>query len=797
MPTSVVERTLLEMGFDKEMVATAVQLTGGDAEQSVALLFEWGCGEHQLEKPAASAWELPGDKQPPPALPQPAKSSGAAEPEPEPQAGQLWWDEPDTTSQPVAPAPSGQPPQGLSRAQRKNKKKRERKRGGGGGDQHAVPGSGASCQLAPSVTSADGPVIVWLRNDLRLRDNPALHAASLTGRPVIPVFVHAPDSEEGGWPLGGAVKLWLHHSLASLNKSLNTHCGSRLILRDARTVGTAAAVAAIAHEVGASAVHFNRVYEPWKVDRDAEITASLRRSGVRVESFAASVLYEPQVVKPDEDEDSLQKGFASVGFWTAAARKHGDPPEPVPSVADNGALCVPAVWPHCVHLSALELATPPRRRRMRDGGYSKGLHPLRELCDVDFNGNVLWAAPILSRWQVGEDGARAALARFLKEGVQQFEGDERFRADQSNTAEISPYMRFGELSPREVYAAASALHGRERSHTFLRRLSWRDLTYWMLWRFPTLPLKGFRPHYDTQRWTLDPDGKLLKAWQQGQTGYPLVDAAMTQLWKTGWMPNYMRHVTAGFLVEFLGLDWRAGERWYHDTLVDADVAINAYMWQNGGHSGPDQWNFVMHPVFNAKKSDPEGDYVRRWLPQLSRLPVEYIHCPWEAPPSLLASAGVRLGTHYPRRVIMDLEQARINTHRAVMEVRSSRLGRHHRSKNGAEWIEVNGRKVYLVTRVDYREGSLLPLSDVPDDGAGGGTVPGGKKGGGHRQGGKTKGGGKNAAAVASVSSRSDFRKEIKTTQTAAQRWNMKERLNRSDPRQMAMQDCMAAAQYQR
>jgi hypothetical protein len=204
----------------------------------------------------------------------------------------------------------------------------------------------------------------------------------------------------------------------------------------------------------------------------------------------------------------------------------------------------------------------------------------------------------------------------------------------------------------------------------------------------------------------------------------------------------------------------------------------------------------MHPIFNAKKSDPEGDYVRRWLPQLSGLPVEYIHCPWEAPPSLLASAGVRLGTHYPRRVIIDLEKARINTHRAVMEVRSSRIGRHHRSKNGAEWIDVNGRKVYLVTRIDYREGSLIPLSDVPDDGAGGGTVPGGKKGGGHRQGkGSGATGGKSRAAA--LGTRSEWRKEIKTTQSAAQRWNMKERLNRSDPRQMAMADCMAAAQYQR
>ena len=541
----VVERTLLEMGFNEEMVARAVQLTDGDADQSVALLFEWGCGEHQLTK---RAWEQPVETKPqqqpqqelqrePEPEPELHAEHGKSrtsdmlsmpkpelEPEPQPareaeQEEQLFWasdDEPDAASRP-APVQS----HGLSKAQRKNRKRRERKRAGRLGDQ------------AP----AEGPVLVWLRSDLRLRDNPALHAASLTGRPVVPVFIHSPDSEEGGWPLGGAVKLWLHHALRSLDDSLRTHCRSRLILRDARSSSTETALMKIAHETGASAVHINRLYEPWKVERDAEITASLRRSGVRVESFAASVLYEPQVVRPDEDGDSLQKGFASVGFWTVAARKHGDPPKPVPSVADSGALRAPAAWPRSCSLRDLHLATPPRRRRLRDGSFSKGLHPLRRLCDVDHNGDVQWAAPILARWTISEDGARAALTRFLREGVQQFEGEQRFRADQSNTAEISPYMRFGQLSPREVYAAASALHGREKSHTFLRRLSWRDLTYWMLWRFRTLPTKGFREHYDQQRWTPDPDGKLLKAWQQGQTGYPLVDAAMTQLWKTGWMPN--------------------------------------------------------------------------------------------------------------------------------------------------------------------------------------------------------------------------------------------------------------------
>ena len=161
----------------------------------------------------------------------------------------------------------------------------------------------------------------------------------------------------------------------------------------------------------------------------------------------------------------------------------------------------------------------------------------------------------------------------------------------------------------------------------------------------------------------------LRKWQRGKTGYPLVDAAMRQLWSTGWMPNYMRHVVAGFLIEYLNLYWMLGERWFHDTLVDADVAINAYMWQNGGHSGVDQWNFVMHPVFAAKSCDPEGHYVRKWCPELRKLPCEFIHCPWEAPMTMLAASGVALGRTYPQRCIKDLEAARSKSLAAVVAVR--------------------------------------------------------------------------------------------------------------------------------
>lgn len=255
--------------------------------------------------------------------------------------------------------------------------------------------------------------------------------------------------------------------------------------------------------------------------------------------------------------------------------------------------------------------------------------------------------------------------------------------------------------------------GAKRAPSFLRKLAWRDLSYWALWRFPSLADAPFRAHYEAQRWSSDQTH--FRRWCRGDTGYPLVDAAMKQLWHVGWMPNYMRHVVASFLVEFLNLDWRLGERWFAHTLVDADTAINAFMWQNGGHSGFDQWNFVMHPVFAAKTCDPNGDYVRHWLPALRCLPAEYIHCPWEAPFSMRAAARLVIGGGdggsgggggYPSRLVVDLEAARRRSHEAVMEVRRG-AGARFILASGHEWTELpGGRRGVLITREDFREGKI-------------------------------------------------------------------------------------------
>ena len=774
---AAIRHLVLEMGFDGASARRALELTDGDAQQAAVLLLDWaedgGATKGQLQQQSSRQPEA--QQQPEPEA-QPAPAGRAASirqlhtATPAEYGGSVvqprtvpgYWHEqaeappltqqerrgrqqsygkvePGTAVGPTTTPPTHEPigrwgmpteeappvpaSAAATKAQRKNAKranKRQQKKMTQ--PQHFSHPAQTTLRNLKTL-EREGPIIVWLRQDLRLDDNAALHAAAGSGRAVIPLFIRCPSSEEGGWPLGGAVKLWLHEALRCFGESLATHCSSRLILRNAAQASTLTILGNVVQEVGAAAVVWNRLYEPWFMERDAKIAQVMRRHGVEAEEYPGAVLYEPQITNPTDCAESLTKGFASVGFYTSACRALSDvPPLPLPSCGDS-ALVEPAQWPASERLEELELMryrnckAGPRRRQLDSGELAAGLYPLRQACAVK-NGVVDWGTPIRRHWRFGEAGAQAALALFLATTVAEFDDPEqRFRADGRHTAELSPYLKFGELSPRAVFHKAATMHGRKHSHTFLRRLAWRDLTYWMLWKFPSLPDFSFRPWFERQEWAVDPGGVRRAAWEQAQTGYPLVDAAMTQLWKTGWMPNYMRHVVAGFLVEYLRLDWRVGERWFHDTLVDADVAINAYMWQNGGHSGPDQWNFVMHPVYAAKKCDPEGTYVRRWLPALARLDNNFIHAPWDAPPSLLAAAGVRLGSHYPRRVVVNLDQERRLSHRAVMAVRASAEGRRHTNPSGHEWLLVDGKRVTCITRCDYREGRAdgQPMSDAEID----------------------------------------------------------------------------------
>lgn len=291
----------------------------------------------------------------------------------------------------------------------------------------------------------------------------------------------------------------------------------------------------------------------------------------------------------------------------------------------------------------------------------------------------------------------------------------RFRADKSWTAMLSPYLRFGDLSPRYVDWRVKRVLSFDLRQLFLKRVIWRDKAYAQLYRCPDSHSVSIRKQYEHEIWS---GTRLqLKRWQRGETGFPLVDAAMRQLWKVGWMCNHLRHVTAQFLIEHLDLNWKDGFAWYDYTLVDTDVAINAMMWQMGGHSGIGSWNFVMHPVFAGKKVDPEGNFVRRWLPELRHLPTEYIHCPWEAPAGTCISANVLVNGVYWQRVIEDLVAARLTHQRHVIAIR--KMFPQFVKPDGNEVIRLsNGQKLNLDVRDDIRENdedniTLMMTADDP------------------------------------------------------------------------------------
>merc|ERR1719273_629331 len=340
------------------------------------------------------------------------------------------------------------------------------------------------------------------------------------------------------------------------------------------------------------------------------------------------------------------KGIGSVVHFMECCRSGIGSRTPIGTPTDPPlSLKSPVPWPRSCEIENMKLYVKPRRR---DGTY------------------VDWAKRINEpgTWKFGENGGYDQLCHFLENDIEHYE-KESSRADMPWTSVISPYLHWGEISPRTVLHEALS-RGKEAAK-FRRKLAWRDMSYWILSLFPNMDTQPIRPQYEIQWWSQDKVH--LKAWQKGNTGYPLVDAAMRQLWAIGWMNNYMRHVVASFLISYLRISWEEGYKWFQDTLLDADVAINAMMWQNGGMSGLDQWNFVMHPIDAAMTCDPKGDFVRKWIPVLSKLPDQFVHCPWKCPASILSKCGLVIGKNYPERIIQNLDMAREGSLQEVATLR--------------------------------------------------------------------------------------------------------------------------------
>ncbi|MEZ5100390.1 MAG: deoxyribodipyrimidine photo-lyase [Thermoleophilia bacterium] len=473
-----------------------------------------------------------------------------------------------------------------------------------------------------------GTTLVWLRHDLRLADNPALVAAGRRGGPVVPVVVWAPE-EEGDWAPGGASRWWLHRSLAALAADLEAR-GSRLVLRRGPTL---AALRELAAETGAEAVLWNRRYEPAAIARDAAVKEALRADGLVAGSANAALLVEPWTIATRAGAPFQ----VFTPFWKAVLAA-GAPPEPEPAPAT---LPRPDAWPVSLPLDALAL-----------------------------DPTIDWDAGLRATWTPGEAGAHVRLARVL-DGILDGYRARRDRPDVDGTTRLSPHLHHGEIGPRQVWHAVAdavaAGASASSAEKLLAELGWREFSYHLLYHVPRTPLEPLRERFAAFPWADDPAG--LVAWQRGRTGYPIVDAGMRQLWQTGWLHNRVRMIVASFLVKDLLLPWQEGARWFWDTLVDADLAANTQGWQWTAGCGADAAPYfrVFNPVLQGRKFDPDGAYVRRYVPELAGLDASRIHAPWEAPAADLRAAGVELGATYPGRVV-DHGEARTRALAALAEV---------------------------------------------------------------------------------------------------------------------------------
>ena len=458
--------------------------------------------------------------------------------------------------------------------------------------------------------------LLWFRRDLRLADNPALDAAVAIGRPVIPVYI-CDDADAGEWSPGGASRWWLHGSLSALSSEIEAR-GNRLILK---TGPAEAVINELISETGATSVYWNRRYEPWATRRDEKIKTALKGKGMEARSFNAGLLREPWAITTQKGEP--YKVFTP--FWKAL-RASGEPDQLKPAPQR-----IPA----------------PNDFSKSDDLNSWGLLPTKPD----------WASGLRDAWTPGEDAAQSRLHDFIDAAVFDYQ-DKRNMPGVSGTSRLSPHLHFGEIGPRQIWhtviASALAQTGSPMprgAETYLSEIAWREFSYHLLFHFPELPLKPLRTEFSNFPWANDPDA--LSAWQRGATGYPIVDAGMRELWTTGWMHNRVRMIVASFLIKDLLIDWQTGEKWFWDTLVDADLASNAASWQWVAGCGADATPYfrVFNPTIQGTKFDPDGSYVRRWLPEVSRLPDRLIHAPWTAKPIELADAGIELGRDYPAPIV--------------------------------------------------------------------------------------------------------------------------------------------------
>ena len=444
------------------------------------------------------------------------------------------------------------------------------------------------------------PILFWFRQDLRISDNPGLFEAAKKSE-VLPVYI-LDDSAAGEFKMGGASRWWLHHSLKSLDHSL----GGKLNIYSGNSQEILTQLVA-QYDLGG--VYWNRCYEPWRIRDDSQIKKELKT--VECKSFNGSLLWEPfEIVKSDGTPYKVFTPFYKKG-------------------------CLQAPSP-------------------REALFEPDLHIIGEGIkkDLDLLPHIKWDEQFF--WNIGEKGALERLNAFLDNGLNGYKEGRNYPS-KTNVSRLSPHLHFGEISPNQVwYKAKQSLQGADLDH-FLSELGWREFSYSLLYHFPQLPSKNFQEKFDYFPW--GENGMFLNAWKKGQTGYPIVDAGMRELWQTGYMHNRVRMIVGSFLVKNLLLHWHHGAAWFWDCLVDADLASNSASWQWVAGSGADAAPYfrIFNPVLQGEKFDPEGSYTKRFVPELEKMPLKYLFNPWEAPENVLKEAGVVLGVTYPKPIVMMTE----------------------------------------------------------------------------------------------------------------------------------------------
>ncbi|RUR19209.1 deoxyribodipyrimidine photo-lyase [Legionella sp. km535] len=447
--------------------------------------------------------------------------------------------------------------------------------------------------------------LVWFRQDLRLNDNPAFFEAITQHNQVIPIYI----LDEKNSILGEAQAWWLHHSLQALSNSLTTQFGLKLILRKGNPLDI---LSDLQGHTGFNAIYWNRCYEPTSIERDKKIKAAFQETGLDVFSFNGSLLNEPWTIKNKNGD--FFKVFTP--YWKTC--RQGLISKPAPLITYKP--------------KAVDVASD-------------------DLQDWSLLPHLNWASQFPDFWTPGEDGALLRLKEFISHHLNGYKTNRDFPEKQA-TSSLSPHLHFGEISPWTILRAVENakinphcdLAGAEH---FLSELGWREFSYYLLYHVPTLPYKNFKSEFDAFPW--HNDESLLKRWQQGTTGYPIVDAGMRELWATGYMHNRVRMIVASFLTKGLFIDWRLGADWFLDTLVDADLANNSASWQWVAGCGADAAPYfrIFNPVLQSQKFDPNGVYIRRWVPELASLNNDIIHAPWESAHAALLYRKI----NYPKPII--------------------------------------------------------------------------------------------------------------------------------------------------